>query len=288
MLDMIIRCGAQDKTDFVFFDTGLEYAATKEHLDFLEQKYSITIERVKAVKPIPKSVKDNGVPFWSKYASEMIYRLQSHGFKFEDEPFEVLIKKYPRCKVALTWWCNVSKGTSMYIIDRAPYLKQFMIENPPNFKISNKCCEYAKKKASKQYLKRGDYDLECVGIRKSEGGVRAAVYKNCFYSGKDIDRFMPVFWLSDSDKAEYCKHYDVTHSDCYTKYGLYRTGCFGCPFGKRFEEELKQIKEFEPKLYDAANNIFGESYEYTRKYMAYREQKKRETEEKKKLSEHDA
>ena len=28
MLDMLVRCGAKDKTDFVFFNTGLEYQAT--------------------------------------------------------------------------------------------------------------------------------------------------------------------------------------------------------------------------------------------------------------------
>ena len=30
MLDMLLRCGARDKTDFVFFNTGLEYQATHE------------------------------------------------------------------------------------------------------------------------------------------------------------------------------------------------------------------------------------------------------------------
>ena len=53
MLDMIVRCGAKSKTVFVFFDTGLEYAATKEHLKYLEGKYGIEIVRVKAYKPIP-------------------------------------------------------------------------------------------------------------------------------------------------------------------------------------------------------------------------------------------
>lgn len=38
MVDMLLRCGAGGKTDFVFFDTGLEYAATKEHLEALEKK----------------------------------------------------------------------------------------------------------------------------------------------------------------------------------------------------------------------------------------------------------
>lgn len=275
MVDMLLRCGAGDKTDFVFFNTGLEYAATFEHLNMVEHKYGISIHREHAVKPIPRCVKEYGVPFWSKFASCMIYRLQSHNFQWEDEPFEVLIQRYPRCKTALEWWCNVAIGnTTQYIINRAPYLKEFMLINPPAFKISDKCCTYAKKEVSKRFIKGGEYDLACVGIRRSEGGIRSAVYKNCFSEGTDIDHFRPVFWLRDNDKEEYCKHYGVSHSKCYTQYGLVRTGCFGCPFGKRFEEELTVIELYEPKLLKAANNIFGESYEYTRKYLAFREEMK--------------
>ena len=216
------------------------------------------------------------MPFWSKYASEMIYRLQKHNFQFEDEPFDVLIKRYPNCKTALNWWCNVSKGTDMYNINRSPFLKEYMVQNPPSFKISDKCCTYAKKLTSKKYMKGKDYDLLCLGIRKSEGGIRSATYKNCFSENDNgVDSFRPVFWLRDVDKEEYCKHYGVTHSRCYTEYGLARTGCFGCPFGKRFEEELAAMQCHEPKLLMAANNIFGESYQYTRDYLAFREAMKK-------------
>jgi hypothetical protein len=132
MLDMLVRCGAKDKTDFYFSDTGLEYRATHDHLDFLEKKYGITINRVRAKKSITTCIREYGAPFWSKFASEMIYRLQKHGFKWEDKPFDELYKEYPKCKTALEWWCNVSTGnTTQYIIARAPYLKEFMIATPP-------------------------------------------------------------------------------------------------------------------------------------------------------------
>lgn len=280
VVDMLIRCGAKDKTDFVFFDTGLEYDATHEHLDYLEHKYGIKIDRAKPIKSIPKSVREYGVPFWGKFASDMISRLQKHGFQFEDEPYEVLIERYPNCKSALGWWCNIQKGkTQQYIIDRAPYMKEFMVANPPKFKISSKCCDYAKKKVAHQYTRGKDYDLQCIGVRLYEGGARSFAYKNCFSEGDGIDQFRPIFWFRDTDKEEYCRHYGVEHSRCYTEYGLQRTGCFGCPYGKRFEEELASIERFEPKLLKAANSIFGESYEYTREFMAFRA-KKREQKEK--------
>ncbi len=276
MLDMIIRCGGRDKTTFVFFDTGLEYAATKDHLKYLENKYKIEIIHRDPKKSIPASCRDYGVPFWSKYASEMMYRLQIHNFRWEDESYEILLKKYPNCKIALAWWCNIQKGnTTQYIIDRSPHLKEYIIENPPDFKISNKCCNYAKKSASKAFEKESKFDMVCTGIRRSEGGVRAAVYKICFsHNDGDADRFRPVFWLRDSDKECYCNHYGVIHSKCYREYGVQRTGCFGCPFGKRFEDELEIISKYEPRLADAANAIFGKSYEYMRGYLKYREDMK--------------
>ena len=119
MLDMLLRC-------------GLEYEATLEHLDELERKYGIQIIREKAVRSIPYCVKTYGVPFYSKFGAEMMYRLQLHDFRWEDLPFDVLIQKYPRCKTALEWWCNVKQGnTTQYIIDRYPYLKEFIMSSPP-------------------------------------------------------------------------------------------------------------------------------------------------------------
>ena len=232
MVDMLIRCGAKDKTDFVFIDTGIEYEATKEHLGYLEEKCGITIKRVKAKKPIPICVKTYGVPFWSKDISERIFYLQHHGFRWEDEDYDTLIKRYPGCKSPLRWWCD---KTEMWGISRTRGLKEFMMRNPPQFDISH----------------------------------------NCFSENEDgCDIFRPVFWLRDSDKNEYCKHYNITHSRCYSEYGFKRTGCAGCPFNKRFESDLETLKAFEPALYKAANNIFGASYEYTRRYLKFREQKK--------------
>ena len=36
MLDIVWRCDKDNKVDYVWFDTGLEYQATKDHLKYLE------------------------------------------------------------------------------------------------------------------------------------------------------------------------------------------------------------------------------------------------------------
>lgn len=277
VIDLISKLDPDKKVDYVFFDTGLEYQATKEHLKKLENKYNITIEKKKAEKPIPLCVRQYGQPFISKYVSEMIQRLQRHNFKWENKPFDELIKLYPDCRSALMWWCDEREGGSKFGISRNKYLKEFMILNPPDFKISNKCCDFAKKKGAGKYKKEKEIELSITGVRKAEGGIRASAYKNCFTAKDDeSDEYRPIFWYQNDTKKVYEDMFDITHSKCYSEYGLKRTGCAGCPFGKDFEKEIEVIKNHEPKLYKAVNKIFGKSYEYTRAYKKFVENQKNE------------
>ena len=82
-----------------------------------------------------------------------------------------------------------------------------------------------------------------------------------------------MFFFSNEDKQAYNSTYGITNSIAYTEYGCKRTGCAGCPFNSKFEQELDMLKEFEPKLYLAANNIFKDGYSYIREYRNYKENK---------------
>ena len=283
--DIVWKCDVDNKVDYVWFDTGLEYQATKDHLKYLEEKYGVKIKPYKPVKPIPTACKQHGQPFISKNVSEMIDRLQRHNFQWEDEPLEVLLERYCEwdekkqdwvgCKNALMWWCNANQSIQ-FCIDYNKHLKEFMVANPPKFKISAKCCKYGKKDVLHKLVNEEGYDLNIFGVRRSEGGIRSTSYKTCFNEGDVCDSYRPLFWYVNDDKLTYEKHYGVIHSRCYTEYGLKRTGCAGCPFGRDFEFELEVIEEFEPKLFKAVMNIFDDSYEYTRAYRRFCEEKERE------------
>ena len=283
MMDLIIRCGGKDKTTFVFFNTGLEYEATKKQIQFLNEKYGVEIQVIPPIKPIPLCVREYGVPFWSKQVSDMIERLQKHNFQWEDEPLEVLLKKYPKCKSAIRWWCNDFSRTDKpcaFDIGYVRYLKEFLIAHPPTFRISNKCCQFAKKGPAKKYADSHYCDLNCTGVRQAEGGSRATRFKNCFSAafGSGPDQYRPLFWFSDTDKAAYDEHYSITHSDCYEVWGMKRTGCAGCPFGRRYEEELALAEKYEPKFHNAMLKVFGPSYEYRRQFEMFREEMRRKSE----------
>lgn len=274
VLDIVSKFDEDRQVKYVWFDTGLEYQATKDHLKYLEERYGIEIIREKAIKPIPLAVREYGQPFVSKMVSEMIGRLQHYGFKFEDRPYEELIEEYPKIKSAISWWCNkrdVNKhGYSMFNINYNKYLKEFMIENPPWFPISQKCCTYAKKKVSAKFIKENDIELMITGVRKSERGIRSAAYKSCFDAHEDAcDQYRPVFWYSNEDEDFYDELFGIQHSDCYCKWGMTRTGCVGCPFNRKIVDELKVIEQYEPKMLKAVSNVFKDSYEYTRMYREY-------------------
>ena len=291
MLDIIYRVDKHKRMRYVFFDTGLEYQATKDHLDYLEDKYNITIERIKAIKPIPFTCANYGQPFLSKFVSKMMHLLQYNNFTWEDDTYDNLIQKYPNCKAALSWWTNSrdtrSFGYSMFNINYNRFLKEFILENPPTFPISNICCDYAKKKVNKKYVKDNNIDLVCTGVRKAEGGVRASRYKSCFDNKKDIgdvSYFRPLFWFTDNDEKVYKEIFGLRHSDCYEVYGLGRTGCVGCPYNKWIVDELDVMDTYEPRLATAAKYVFKDAYEYTEKYRAFvKEQKALEKQKKNEL-----
>ena len=282
VLDIIWRVDKDKKMRYVWFDTGLEYQATKDHLDYLENKYGITIEREKAIKPIPIACKEYGQPFLSKMVSEMMCRLQKHNFKWEDKSFEELYKKYPKCKGALTWWTNNRNtgnfANSIFNISYNKYLKEFILLNPPQFAISAKCCDYAKKNVKEEYIKSNNLDLNIVGIRRAEGGARSAKYKNCYDNNKSIGKYSnyrPLFYFKNDDVKYYSELFNIVHSDCYTTYKFKRTGCVGCPYNRELKTDIKIINKYEPKLSIGINNIFKDSYEYTAMYRKFVEEQKK-------------
>jgi 3'-phosphoadenosine 5'-phosphosulfate sulfotransferase (PAPS reductase)/FAD synthetase len=288
MLDLLLQVCPKEKLHLVFFDTGIEYSATKSHLYDLEKKYNITIDRQHATVPVPIGCKKYGVPFLSKFVSQMISRLQRHNFDFANDgnkSFEELKEKYPKCVGALTWWTNsypaMEGKKSRFNINSDYALKEFLIATPPTFAISAECCEGAKKSSSRLYERENNFDCKCVGLRRAEGGIRANSIKNCytFDPKATTQNFRPIWWFTDEDKAVYIDKYNVRLSDCYTLYGMKRTGCAGCPFNSHFEDDLLTLQKYEPKLYTAVNNIFGESYNYMRKYREYKKHRRKTKDE---------
>lgn len=127
------------------------------------------------------------------------------------------------------------------------------------------------------FCKKCSCDLKITGVRQAEGGVRSTAYKSCFseYDGENRwAEYRPIYFWNNEDKKEYEQYCAINHSACYTIYGLLRTGCVGCPYNSHWEEELKIIEKYEPNFYKFVWNIFGKSYEYSKKYKQFKKEKK--------------
>ena len=306
MIDLIERtrkmfntaCGREvlKPVKYVFFNTGLEMKATKDHVKATAQKYGVEIEERRPKVNIVKSAREHGIPFVSKIMSQGLEGWQKKGVplsiaeeyaKAEDKAAKrkELKERYPKCESIINFLCCCnSKGEPrpniQLVINSSKYMLDFIREYPPDFQISAKCCDYCKKQLAHRV--QNPYEMIITGERRDEGGMRSVPRSEqwnetntmCFAETSDGKfRFRPLFYVSDKDKAWYKEHYGIKYSDAYEVYGLTRTGCCGCPISYKAVDDLEKIRPYEPNVVKAAWNIFGKSYEYRQKYNEYKREK---------------
>ncbi|MBQ2392342.1 MAG: phosphoadenosine phosphosulfate reductase family protein [Clostridia bacterium] len=289
---------------YVFFNTGLEMEATKRHVKETAKKYGVEIEEVRPKINIVKATREHGQPFVSKIMSAGLEGWQKKGIPLsiadeyaqaEDKAAkrQELRERYPKCETTINFLCCCNKDGEprpniQLVINSSKYMLDFIKEQPPEFKISAKCCDYCKKQLAHKVQK--PYDLIITGERQDEGGMRSVPRSEdwyqtntmCFYEQSDGKRRLrPLYYVSDKDKAWYKEYYGITYSDAYEVYGLTRTGCCGCPISHKAVDDLEKIRPYEPNVVKAAWNIFGDSYRYRQAYNAYKEQRKAEEKAKK-------
>lgn len=280
---------------YVFFNTGLEMKATKDHVKAVAKKYGVTIEEHRPKINIVKATREHGVPFVSKIMSEGLSEWQKKGIplsiaeEYEQaenkaEKRKELKKRYPNCESVINFLCCCNSAGEprpniQLVINSSKYMRDFIAECPPDFAISAKCCDYCKKQLAHRVQK--DYDMIITGERRAEGGMRSVPRKDntslCFTETSSGQyRLRPLYYVSDADKAWYKDYYGIRYSDAYEVYGLTRTGCCGCPISYKAVEDLEKIRPYEPNLVKAAWNVFGKSYEYRKKYNEYKAMRMRE------------
>ena len=278
---------------YVFFNTGLEMKATKEHVKETALKYGVEIEECRPKISIVQAARTYGIPFVSKIMSSGLSEWQKKGVplsiaeeyeKAEDKVAKrkELKERYPNCESLINFICCCNSAGEprpniQLVINSSKYMRDFIDEYPPDFPISAKCCDCCKKNLAHSVQK--GYELIITGERRDEGGMRSVPRKDntamCFTETSTYGqyRLRPLYYVSDKDKAWYKERYGIRYSDAYEVYGLTRTGCCGCPISYKAVDDLEKIRPFEPNVVKAAWNIFGKSYEYRMKYNDYKEKR---------------
>lgn len=307
---------------YCFFNTGLEMKATKKHVKETAEKYGVEITEYrplsnairvnngtktetiecKSALNIVQATRTYGIPFVSKIMSGGLDEWQK-----KDVPMSIadeyeqaedkhakrleLKERYPKCESLINFICCCDRNGEprpniQLVINSSKYMRDFIQEYPPDFKISAKCCDYCKKHVAHAVQK--GFDMIITGERRDEGGMRSVPRKDntalCFTeTASGQYRLRPLYYVNDKDKKWYKETYGIRYSDAYEVYGLTRTGCCGCSISYKAAEDLEKIRPYEPNVVKAAWNIFGKSYEYRRQYNEYK--KKRMEEEKRKRNE---
>ena len=284
---------------YVFFNTGLEMKATKDHVKATAEKYGVEIEECRPKINIVKAVREHGIPFLNKHFSERLSDYQNKKVpmsiideyeKAEDKAvtFQKFVRRYPKSKSLIHFLLNADRNGVQHFnqlgFQSEKYLREYMEKYPPDFQISAKCCDYCKKQLAHRVQK--GFDMVITGERMAEGGIRATnnrmletnpLNTMCFFEQSNGQyRFRPLYYVSDEDKEWYKQEYGIRYSDAYEVYGLTRTGCCGCPISCKAVADLEKIRPYEPNVVKAAWNIFGKSYEYRQKYNEFKAQKKAE------------
>lgn len=276
---------------YVFFNTGLEMQATKDHVKKTAEKYGIEIKECRPAKgdDIVSATRRNGQPFVSKIMSDGLEGWQKKGLPLsiaeeydqaEDKAAkrQELRERYPHCESTINFLCCCNSAGEprpniQLVINSSKYMRDFIAECPPDFKISAKCCDCCKKKVAHKAQK--PFDMIITGERRDEGGMRSVPRQDntslCFTETADGKyRLRPLYYVSGKDKAWYKDYYGIRYSDAYEVYGLTRTGCCGCPISYKAVDDLELIRPYEPVVVRAAWNIFGDSYRYRQKYNDYK------------------
>ena len=267
VLKLIEEVGWKNKVKVVFFNTLMEYEVIYK---FINKKRSEgwIIDETKPKMPAPLIYKKYGIPFKSKETSNKLWLMQQKNFDFINDgrkSLEELKEKYKGILAPLKWWCGKHNNPSCKIPN---WLKEELITNGLNFKVADKCCEYLKKKPVYEYNKLNKVKLSIIGIRQAEGGARKQIYKGCTFFDKKHKqiKYFPLFWFSEKDMEDIIKWKNIDLCEAYTKYGLTRTGCVGCPYSMNCKSELEDVvKVYEPNKYIACMNLFKDSYELKEK-----------------------
>lgn len=217
---------------YVFFNTGLEMRATKDHVREIAVKYGVDIEEVRPKINIVQATRLHGIPFVSKIMSAGLNEWQKKGvpLSIADEYAEAedkaakrqeLRERYPHCESVINFLCCCNaagepRPNIQLVINSSKYMLDFIKDTPPDFRISAKCCDYCKKQIAHRVQK--DYEMIITGERRDEGGMRSVPRKDntalCFgETASGQYRLRPLYYVSDVDKAWYKEYYGIRYSN---------------------------------------------------------------------------
>lgn len=126
-----------------------------------------------------------------------------------------------------------------------------------------------KKDPLHKWSKENNKSFAIIGIMPSEGGERESAQCLAFKGGK-LKAFQPLVPVSKEWEEWLIETYNIEISDIYKPpYNFHRTGCKGCPFALKLQDELDTLERFFPAERKQCEIIWKPVYDEYRR-LGYR------------------
>ena len=249
LVDMSIP---NNKIPRVYADTGVELKMIR---DFVIERQKVDY-RVVVIKPsvsIKRSLEEHGYPFKSKHHSHYLERFNRIGM----------------CDSIRHYLGESVKGRTWGERSTCPKKLKHQFDKRYKLKISDKCCVNLKEKPLEVWGKENKKPYIILGVMRSEGGRRER--STCLsFKGKKLRAFQPMVSLTEEWEEWFIKKFDIQICDIYKPpYNFTRTGCKGCPFALKLQNELDTLEKFFPTERKQCEAIWKSIYEEYRR-LGYR------------------
>lgn len=257
----------------VFCDTGIELGATRDFVRWCRDNWYGNIQIIRPEKSFSWILENKGKPIKSKMKSEMLGRYK---------------RKKETNQIAFDYLIGNSRDGKTYAKTKIADKDLHLLHDNFDIKVSNKCCEFLKKKPFEKYQKENGIKGSIQGIRTGEGGARelSAIKrvqnggKLCTATKGEYIIKMPIIDWTNDDIEAFIKEYNVPLSKAYTEYGQTRTGCMGCPFALWIVQDLEVLWKYEPNRYKASMHWLKDVYIAQNVVLPFDEQYEKERKEK--------
>lgn len=241
----------------VFINTGIEYFDIVKFVKELANKDDrfIILQPAQSIKKICETY---GYPFKSK----------EHSLKVG------LYQNGSRSKSVLAYKNGFDDIESSRF--QCPKSLLYQYEDTFEIKISDKCCYKLKKEPIHKWEKANNKPIAITGMRKEEGGQRANI-ASCIITRKSkVVKFHPLLVVDEEFEDWFIKKYNVQLCKLYyPPYNFDRTGCKGCPFALKLQEQLDVMEKLMPNELNQCEMIWKPVYsEYRR--IGYRLKKQKQ------------
>jgi 3'-phosphoadenosine 5'-phosphosulfate sulfotransferase (PAPS reductase)/FAD synthetase len=247
LIDMAIP---QNSIPRVYINTGIEYKMVVDFVDSqqkLQHNWDLIVVQPKV--PIQQMLERDGYPFKSKKHAKKLGTYQRCGYTATAEHY-----------------LNPPESEKTF---GCPEKLKYQFTPEFKLKVDYKCCVNLKEKPLQEWTKQNGRKYSIIGIMSDEGGQRKNA-KCLSFQGDKLKAFQPLIPITKKWEEWFISEYNVDVCDLYKPpYNYYRTGCKGCPFALKLQEELDKMEEYFPNERKQCEIIWKPVYDEYRR-IGYR------------------